>query len=211
MDDARFDELMRVLSTGASRRAVLGLVAGGAGLASIAAIDTVAKKKRKKNKHAKKPKRCLTVGNRSLACPKGSVCCDPGKSTAAGCAPAGFPVCCESDGFAHESDIVCCADRTQGDEGICDTEYPHCCQESIGGCCEDGYPLCCSNALGEYCCPPETTCCESNPTTGCCDEAAVAREATADGARSGVWKPRLAESVRAGADPDRKTTDSRSG
>lgn len=198
MDGERFDALVHLLGRGATRRGVLALLAGGIGLAPLAASDTAARKKKRKKK-TKKPHRCVTVGNLTVTCPKGRVCCDPAKSTGAGCAPAGYPVCCESDGFAHERDVVCCASSTEGDEGVCFDEYPHCCPESIGGCCVDGYPLCCSNALGEYCCPLGTICCESDPETGCCEDALSLRAAAGGGARRGAWKPRLEGRSDAGA------------
>jgi hypothetical protein len=187
MDGRRFDALTNQLGRGTTRRTVMGLLVGGLGLGPLAALGVDAKKK-----HHKKPKskghRCTSFGGVTGTCRKGWDCCDPKKSTAAGCSHAGYPVCCESDGLAHRSTIVCCASVAEGDAGICDTKYPNCCPASFGGCCEDGYPLCCGTPEDAYCCPEGTTCCESDPS-GCCATTTAVRGAAASAGR-GTWTPR---------------------
>jgi hypothetical protein len=195
MDSKSFDARIRALAGNATRRGVLSLFMVGLGHTLLVTEDAEAKKKKKKRK--KKPHRCVTVGNLTITCQKGQVCCSPSKSTGAGCAPAGFPVCCVSDGYAHEPEIVCCDSVAEGVEGVCIDDYPHCCPESVGGgCCIDGYPLCCNNALGEYCCPSGTTCCESDTEDGCCDDTLRAGVVSASGRGRGERRHRLSEADR---------------
>ena len=193
MDSNQFDAHIQALGNDITRRGVVGLLLGALGCTILATEDAGAKKKKRK-KRKKKPNRCVTLGNITITCPKGAICCSPVKSTGAGCAPAGFPVCCESDGYAHEADIVCCASFSEGVEGVCIDGHANCCPASAGGgCCVDGYPVCCDNALGQYCCPLGTTCCESDPS-GCCEDALRARGVTAPSAERGERKQRLGES-----------------
>lgn len=195
MDSTQFDARIQALANDITRRGVIGLLLGAVGYTVFATDDAEAKRKKKKRK--KKPHRCVTVGNITITCPPGAICCSAGKSTAAGCAPAGFPVCCESDGFAHDAEIVCCEDFSEGIEGVCIDGHENCCPASTGGgCCVDGYPLCCNNALGEYCCPLGTTCCESDLEDGCCEGTLRARGVNSPGTARGERKHRLGEAGR---------------
>lgn len=191
MDGQRFDTLVQRMNRTGTRRAALALVAGGLGLSAITTLDTDAKNKKPK-KH-----RCTTVGGVTITCPKKRVCCDAGKSTGAGCAPAGYPVCCESDGYAHRSNIVCCDTFDEGSEGICDTGYPNCCPAEIGGCCKTGFPVCCKDESGEYCCAAGSTCCQTDPS-GCCAEEPARRGSEGSDAR-GAWRARPADDSHGGA------------
>jgi hypothetical protein len=195
MDSERFDARILALGSDATRRCVLSHLVGFFGLIALAPEHAEAKRKKKKRK--KKAHRCVTVGNVTISCRKGYVCCSPSKSTGAGCAPAGYPVCCVSDGYAHEPDIVCCDSFTDGVEGVCIDDYPNCCPESVGGgCCIDGYPVCCNNALGEYCCPLGTTCCESDVEDGCCDDTLRAHGDDSPGTGRGERRQRLGKAGR---------------
>lgn len=185
MEGQHFDTLVQRMNRTGTRRAALALVAGSLGFSSLATRDTDAKKKKSKTH------RCKTAGGVTITCPKKRVCCDPRKSTGAGCAPAGYPVCCESDGFAHRGNIVCCETSDEGADGICETGYPHCCPAEIGGCCERGFPVCCSNGVDEYCCPVDSICCDTDPT-GCC-VAEPARRAREGSMARGAWKARPAD------------------
>ena len=184
MERVRFDAMTQLLGREQSRRAALGLLAGALGITAVPIRDLAAKKKKNK----KKGKRCLTVGNAQVTCPKDHVCCDPTVSTGPGCAPADSPICCLSTGFAHEAGIVCCATSAEGSGGICDTTHPHCCPPGIYGCCEAGFPVCCSDPTGPYCCPAGMTCCATSPS-GCCAVGAAAPARDLPGVRQGKWLP----------------------
>jgi hypothetical protein len=201
------DQIAKRLGAGASRRLALGVLAGAilAGpLAGLDPLESEAKNGKHKRKKKKKKRRqrshafeipeglqqCRIAPNITLVCAPGHDCCDPAKSTGVGCAPAGLPVCCVSDGFAHAADIVCCASPLEGLSGVCVASHPHCCPASIGGCCIADYPVCCSGTPEPYCCPAGTTCCEGDPS-GCCEDAPAAGVRAATAVGRGTWTAHL--------------------
>jgi hypothetical protein len=196
MDGHHFDSLSRFIAAATSRRSAL-LALAGLALSGVESEPVDAKKKHghKKKKKQDVCKKfgetcgssasccqhnccdgkclnasdvcCQTVSG-TAACPAGSVCCDPVRSTVGGCAPSGFSVCCQSTGAAHPSTATCCSSASSGNGGVCSNpSFPNCCSATTGGgCCEAGYPVCCADSSGGYCCPAGSICCDS--PTGCC-------------------------------------------
>jgi hypothetical protein len=90
--------------------------------------------------------------------PFGPTTCPSGQTiystTAGGCCPSGFPVCCPASvgGNCCPGSTVCCPPGT-GPRGT----------GSLSECCPSTLPVCCPADSREECCPPGTRC----TSTGC--------------------------------------------
>jgi hypothetical protein len=169
MDADRFDDVIKSLATGASRRRFLKGLAGSiaAAVLSVVRMDDAGA-------------RHLGCTHHFKACTSSSQCCS-GKCSRRGickcpgtapvecgtdiCCPYGYENCCARNG-------VCC----RNDLGCCPIGYGPCCAAGTycrpaahgGGCCPGAYPISCSPYDGGGCCPSGTYCCVVGGYPSCC-------------------------------------------
>ncbi|MCC7023665.1 MAG: hypothetical protein IT338_12625 [Thermomicrobiales bacterium] len=204
MDHERFDELAKTLSSGASRRKMIGgAIAGlvGAGVAKVSGVDAKGKKKSGKRKAG--AEFTCTAANAATACP-GPFCCS---STPGGVGPACVPTAGQAGGtVCGAAGDVCrncpagtvCGGAANGFRCVC---TPASCG---GGCCIDnrgtgpggtdlddqciqngnGAPVNSPNGFydGEYVCGTQgglcTVCGFGTVIGGCCDATGACRSGT---------------------------------
>jgi hypothetical protein len=163
MDSARFDELLRSLASGISRRTALGATLSGffaSGAVALLAEDSEAKHHHHKKKKKKKCKNC----SECQVCQKGKCASKPDGTTCSTGVCEGGVCGCPSDQTCDFAGI-CCPSTLQDFDGagVCDT----------GG---GNFVLCscpagddhCQNDQGEQCCLPADTCDPVNLCSGTC-------------------------------------------
>ena len=149
----RFDNLLKRLTSAASRRRILGELVAASGLVwlstSVADIAK-AKKKGKKKRRKRKPARCKV----------------PGESCANDCC-SGL-VCC-GDNVCHEP-VLCCGTAGTGCTDHTDCCAPLSCSERAGSVCQTCARSQQTCTFNENCCLPNNICainsCNANPV--CC-------------------------------------------
>ena len=174
MTPDRFDDLVRSLILARSRRAVLGVIAGGlAALGGAGATIIDAKKKhhhknRKRKRRKKRKKKCKKQGRvfcKKTCCPPGDVCasgqCVTGQGTCEvgddACAGTGDPFCQDASG---EHTCICLTALEGG---------PRCgVYSGIGADCGSCQTDADCIALGL---PPGSSCVDSSVGTCACSEA----------------------------------------
>ena len=155
MDDRRFDNLARGISTVATRRAAL--VATTATLLGVTRSGSLAKGKKHRNKRClNSDKFCAQDGSGKPCC--SGLCCPPWVfvgQTKYACAPAGevSGCCTEAQGGGYCAGFpLCCGNPLRERETTCELEGGECCTDKYGGSCDPGF-TCCDDAAFGYCCP----------------------------------------------------------
>ena len=180
MDAKRFDHLAAVVGRAAARRGVLGALVGGlAGLAGLAAGPDVAGKKRKKKCKSgtkKCGKRCIPLNGCCDAgeCPNGEACRDNRCTNCVSAADCPAPPACSvsvcregrcrttplATGDPCSTGLFCTTDETCDGAGVCtggvsrDCGSNQHCDTNAGCVCDDGYTECggqCVSGIGESC------------------------------------------------------------
>jgi hypothetical protein len=174
VDGNQFDQIAQTLRHGSTRRAAMGLLAGGglAGVAGRLGLATVAEAKHKRRKrkrgdrcYGSHPTRCSpSASHPNQYCfPRGAVCCGP--SLGGGACPPGEGCCPPSqahpEGNCAGVDEVCCSVEAGG--GSCPTSHPVCCGPTAGApagsCIPSGFKCCPYGGL----CYEDETCCAPSP------------------------------------------------
>jgi hypothetical protein len=162
MDSARFDDLLRSLASGLSRRATLAALASGfAGAGSLTLPDADAEAR---NKHKRKHRRKQRRRKRNRKCKGGTQrcgkqCISRGECCGACLCQEGDCVCPVSSPFARPGDV--CPGGQECDGAECGPDQT----------CSDGNCICTNPnfiACGALCCNSNTELCEVTPTTTSC-------------------------------------------
>jgi hypothetical protein len=193
MDDMTFDRWVKSLGAGASRRAAIGLAAGGvsSGLAGLLGWDHAGARNNKKNgkKKSKKKGTAKKKRNKKKQVPQGEVCgseiCKPGQRCCGG-ACVDPNQCCASNSDCNGCSVcnvgLCVPDLTKNGQkcsgclecvnGACGVPNDEFCDSDQ--LCRSSTGLCCPKCLDDRCCPAGSAC--INPgilsPNACCDESA---------------------------------------
>jgi hypothetical protein len=140
MESTSFDRLVRALSSGSSRRLLLGRFGGGlVPLLSLALADDVAAKKKRKKKHKKHKKPCSPACTGAKVCKHGTCVCPSGTEA---CGGECLNAC--GEGRARNPQTCTC----------CNLNLGHCFGD--GACCSGfcivgGAGLCAGRGPGDAC------------------------------------------------------------